>query len=137
KVGGDKCGVAGSWSQWQLRDDFARYLSRRNGAWRQTMRRDSIFSRGSPAQRNCAHGRRNDGGNLPRWDDRQQQGGWLCRPCVQRDLAAEYRRRAINFVVVFERTATAHRMFHVRQRRRRAIPDIILAADGQRNAVAP
>src|SRR3990172_1476795 len=63
----------------------------------------------------------------------------MCRPLwpdVQCDLPAENRRRPVGLVVVHERAAAAHRILHVGERRRLALVFVVLAADGERDAVA-
>src|SRR3990172_13010279 len=71
-----------------------------------------------------------------RRNDRQQHGSLAARAEVQRDFAAENFRRPVDRIVVHERAATFHRVFHVRQRRRLALVFVVLAADRERDAVA-
>src|SRR2546430_11409070 len=55
---------------------------------------------------------------------------------MQRDLAAEHLRRPVGRVVVHEGAAALHRVLHVGKRRRLACVFVVLAAQGQRHAVA-
>src|SRR5882724_8635381 len=55
---------------------------------------------------------------------------------MQRRLSAEHLRRPVVGVVVHEGAAALHRVLHVGKRRRLAFVFVVLAADGQRDAVA-
>ena len=62
--------------------------------------------------------------------------GLAFRAEVQGDVSAEKRLWPVGGIVVDERPATAHRVLHVRQRRRLAAVVVILAAYRKRDAVA-